>query len=141
MAKRRWRLGFPFFGSNVTKMKARGDVKGLVNALVNGVYNVRQEAEEALIELGSSAVEPLIGLLDDGDTNLRRTAVSILAKCRDARSIEALCERLRTMTAMYGYWQCARWKNYGCTCCRPIDQSRSRRQSIRACSNNIALCA
>jgi len=76
-------------------MKERGDTIGLINALKHTDYKIRTAAAEALIALGISAVAPLAGVLETGDVYLRRKVVPILAKCRDARAMEALCRALR----------------------------------------------
>jgi HEAT repeat protein len=50
------------FKPNVEKLKAKGDVEGLIKVLKHKNPEVRSEAEEALGEIGKPAVEPLIQL-------------------------------------------------------------------------------
>jgi HEAT repeat protein len=53
------------FKPNVEKMKAKGDIKGLIKALGYKKDDaVRQAATEALVEIGALAVEPLITALE-----------------------------------------------------------------------------
>ncbi|MBN1642046.1 MAG: HEAT repeat domain-containing protein [Anaerolineae bacterium] len=72
----------PLFGPpNVERLKAKGDIKGLIKAL--GYEKdplVRQAASLALVELGAAAVEPLIATLEHKDDALRQAAAETLAK-------------------------------------------------------------
>lgn len=53
------------FKPNVEKMKAKGDIKGLIKALGYEKDDaVRQAATEAVVEIGALAVEPLIAALE-----------------------------------------------------------------------------
>jgi hypothetical protein len=57
----------PLFGPpNIEKLREKGDIKGLIKALgYQKDAAVRQAATEALVEIGASAVEPLITALED----------------------------------------------------------------------------
>ena len=54
------------FGPNVEKLKAKGDIKGLIK-LLNYTKDERVlfSAMQALVDIGEPAVEPLIAALDD----------------------------------------------------------------------------
>jgi hypothetical protein len=52
--------------------------------------NVRWRAEDALVNIGAPAVEPLIKMLNDDSWRARRRAVRTLGKIRDPRAIDAL---------------------------------------------------
>jgi len=58
--------------------------------------NVRWSAEDALVNIGSPAVEPLIKMLNDDSWRVRRRAVRTLAKIRDPRAIEPLVTSMKT---------------------------------------------
>ncbi len=78
---------------NVDEMKASKDVTGLITAL--GQKDLRISAATALGEIGDPrAVEPLIGLLKEGDIGTRLAAVAGLTKI-GAPAIEPLLARLQ----------------------------------------------
>ena len=86
-----------WFGPNVEKLQAAGDVEGLIGALVvENSGEVRRDAAEALGEIGNAAVEPLIKALGDGTYDTRygfiiiNTAAEVLGKIGDARAMEPL---------------------------------------------------
>lgn len=81
------------FKPNVAEMKANGNVAKLVNAMVND-SRISREAEAALLEMGSSAVKPLIGLLN-GDFERRLAVARILAQIVDPRCVEPLIGLLK----------------------------------------------
>jgi HEAT repeat protein len=61
-----------FFKPNVKKMKAKGDIEGLIKTLYyNGDYEVCEQASNALAEIGAPAVGSLIRVLDDNNTSVR----------------------------------------------------------------------
>lgn len=95
MAKHNWLSGLPFFKPSVAKMKANGDVKGLVNALDTFDYRIYQAAEKALLELGDSAIEPLIDLLFAHNSTRRQQAANILARITNGRCIEPMIRLLK----------------------------------------------
>ncbi len=66
---------------NVEKMKAKGDIKGLVKALTyEKDQTICQQAANALASIGMPAVEPLVAALQDKDQKLREAAVQVLDK-------------------------------------------------------------
>jgi HEAT repeat protein len=77
---------------DVNKMKAKRDVKGLVNALsYDKDEAVRRDARLALLEIGDPrAVEPLINLLKNKDSPGRKVAMELLGALGDARAVEPL---------------------------------------------------
>jgi HEAT repeat protein len=81
---------------NVWKLERKKNVKGLIKALKYFELNyVRIAAAEALVKLGSLAVEPLIRTLDDGHSSTRQTVAEILGKLGDTRAVGPLIERLQ----------------------------------------------
>ena len=89
---------------DVDKLKAKGDVPGLIKALgYERDSGVRGRAADALVQLGSGAVEPLIvtlrdvsGVRRDGSHEVgREAAAQVLGKIGDARAIEPLIAGLR----------------------------------------------
>jgi HEAT repeat protein len=83
----------PLFGPpNVEKLKAKGDVKGLIKALgYEKDPNVRQDAAGALGALKDpQAVEPLIFALEDWDWDVRRAVVEALAQIGGAKVMAPL---------------------------------------------------
>jgi len=115
----------PRFGTpNIRKLKAKRNVKKLIKVLgFNEKASVRQEAAEALASLGwtpdkdstgalfwigrrqwdkcagigEPAVEPLIFVLEDKESNdsMRNGAASALGQIGDARAVEPLCAALK----------------------------------------------
>jgi len=58
--------------------------------------SVRWSAEDALVNIGNPAVEPLIKMLNDDSWRVRRRAVRTLGKIRDPRAIEPLVASMKT---------------------------------------------
>jgi len=58
-------------------------------------YRMCWEAAEALVQIGSAAVEPLIPRLNDGDAGVRKVAASVLGKIGDARAVGPLIAALK----------------------------------------------
>lgn len=83
---------------DVDRLKETGNIKGLIN--VPGYDNDeessqvgidrREAAWQALVEIGTPAVDPLIEALDHDDVNIRRFAAGILGEIGDPRSADAL---------------------------------------------------
>jgi len=67
---------------NIEKMKAKRDIKGLINALrYREDGKVRETAAEALGQIGDvRAIEPLIAALKRGSSNMRKEVVCALVK-------------------------------------------------------------
>jgi len=84
------------FKPNVEKLKAKGDVKGLVKALeYYKDSKVRPEAADALVKLGTPAVEPLVAALKESDKDAGRCAAEALGKIGDVRAVEPLIAALK----------------------------------------------
>jgi formylglycine-generating enzyme required for sulfatase activity len=58
-------------------------------------HDARKAAAEALAEIGTPAVERLIGALRDKDAGVRRLAADVLGRIKDPRSIEPLTAALK----------------------------------------------
>jgi HEAT repeat protein len=82
----------PFFGPpNVEKLKAKGNVKGLIKALsYKKDRTVRQSAAEALGEIGDvRAAEPLLAAFND-DESIRGSAIKALGQIGGTRVVNLL---------------------------------------------------
>ena len=55
----------------------------------------KEDATEALVELGQPAVEKLLTALKDKDENVRKQAVIALGRIKDPEAVDALIERLQ----------------------------------------------
>ena len=87
---------FDLFKSNVERLQEKKNVKGLIKALRDKDSDVREEAAEALGEIGDKrAVEPLIQALKDEDLKVRVKAAIALSRIGDERAIKPLNECLR----------------------------------------------
>ncbi len=77
---------------DVDKLKAKGDIKGLVKALASRDtrkgQSVWMAASAALVQIGAPAVEPLLAVL--GDNQVSGIAIRALGTIGDARAVEAL---------------------------------------------------
>lgn len=73
---------------DVQKLENRQDISGLIKALKYKDHKVRDAAEQALIKIGSPAVEPIIAVLPDED--IRSRTFNILGEIGDRRATEAL---------------------------------------------------
>lgn len=71
----------PLFGPpNIPQLEAKRDTQGLIKALAYKDAAIRIAAAEALAPLKDLlAVEPLIGLLKDGNADVRRASIAALA--------------------------------------------------------------
>jgi len=90
----------PLFGPpNVEKLKAKGNVKGLIKALryEKGwkAKHVQQDAAEALGEIGDArAVEPLIATLNHWGDDVRQAAAGALVEI-GTPAVESLIAALK----------------------------------------------
>ncbi len=82
---------------DVDKLKAKGDIKGLIKALgYQRDWQVRVSAARALGEIGDArAVEALIGALGEQHADMRKAAAEALGKIGDARAVEPLVAALK----------------------------------------------
>src|SRR4030066_281953 len=83
--------------SDVEKMKANKDVKGLIKALKDKDFNVQWRAAEALGKMGEPAVELLIEALKDESIDVRHKAAYALAAIGTPAVIAPLLEIFRTV--------------------------------------------
>lgn len=71
-------------------------IAGLVQRLsAEDNAGARNSAIEALVQIGSAAVGPLLPLLGTGDPDVRKFAVDILGDIRDSGAVPGLLERLK----------------------------------------------
>jgi hypothetical protein len=73
---------------NVDKMKAKGDVRGLIKALNYSAHahpTVSSDAARALGQIGAPAVGPLIVVLQEGNQRVRGYAAQALGELGDTR--------------------------------------------------------
>jgi HEAT repeat protein len=91
-------MSFLQFFSNkpdVEKLKASGNIKGLIKALqYEKDFGVQVHAEIALVEIGAPAVMPLIKVLQDKRKDVRKFAIETLGKIGDERAVMPLIEAL-----------------------------------------------
>ncbi len=80
--------------SDVEKMKANKDVKGLIKALKDKDFNVQWRAAEALGKMGEPAVELLIEALKDENIYVQNKAADALGKIGEP-AVEPLVEALK----------------------------------------------
>lgn len=87
---------FLFGPPNVKKMKARRNVKGLIEALgYQKDDRIGHAAAEALVEIGDPAVEPLIAALKNERDKVRQSAAKALGRIGDPRAVEPLIAALQ----------------------------------------------
>ena len=87
----------PLFGPpNIPQLEAKRDVQGLIKALAYKDAAIRIAAAEALAPLKDPlAVDPLVGLLKDGNADVRRASVAALAARGGGRVVEPLVAALK----------------------------------------------
>jgi HEAT repeat protein len=87
---------FLFGPPDVDRLKAKGDVKGLIKALgYERDRRIGAAAARALGQVGDArAVEPLIATLKDSDRDVRCAAGEALGRARDARAVQPLIAAL-----------------------------------------------
>jgi HEAT repeat protein len=85
----------PLFGPNIDKLKAAGDVEGLIEALGSNKLRVRESAADALRGLGDPrTLDLLIAALGDPNPNVRYRAAYGLGVLYDPRAVEPLTAAL-----------------------------------------------
>lgn len=76
---------------NIEALRAKGDIPGLIKAL--GYFGwtswLPDTAQEALVQIGEPAIDPLIASLQEPD-EIKRRAIRALGKIGDVRAIEPL---------------------------------------------------
>lgn len=82
---------------NISRLKEKRNLQGLVGALLYGSWSIRGEAATALGEVGDeSVVEPLIkALLKKQQLSVRHEAAKALGAIKSEKSIDALIESLQ----------------------------------------------
>jgi HEAT repeat protein len=84
---------------NVEELKVKNDIQGLIEALY-GDWRIQERVAEVLVQMGSSAVEPLIEVLNKAlkgyDDQMKRCAAIALGEIGDARAIEPLITLFKT---------------------------------------------
>lgn len=87
----------PLFGPpNIPQLEAKRDTQGLIKALAYKDAAIRIAAAEALAPLKDLlAVEPLVGLLKDGNADVRRASIAALAARGGGRVVEPLVTALK----------------------------------------------
>ncbi|MBN1122252.1 MAG: HEAT repeat domain-containing protein [Anaerolineae bacterium] len=64
--------------------------------------DARWKAVQALVKIGTPAVEPLIAALEDEDENARRSAAETLGYIRDVRAVDPLIDTIRHEDTVFG---------------------------------------
>jgi HEAT repeat protein len=77
------------------KFSGPEEISALCDALADEEWAVCREVSGALVDKGGSAVEPLIALLTDSNTQVREQASWCLARISDSRAVEPLIRALR----------------------------------------------
>lgn len=102
-------MGFfqDLFKPNVVRLAEKKDVNGLLSALNHADYQVRSEAQDALVLLGDTAFTPLMSALQNPDTEAKDRIVTTLGRMRDPRAVEPFIRLLETddgtlLTAVIG---------------------------------------
>ncbi|WXG39961.1 MAG: HEAT repeat domain-containing protein [Candidatus Freyarchaeum deiterrae] len=81
--------------SDIERMEAEKDVKGLIKALSYSFYIITEKATEALAKIGEPAVEFLVLALKDDYWLVRQGAANALGNIRDKRAVEPLIQALK----------------------------------------------
>jgi HEAT repeat protein len=88
----------------IEQMKARLDTAGLIQLLDSPQKEVQPVAAQALVDLGSAAVIPLLSLLYDPRPLMQSLAIILLGQIGDTRATEPLVEIWKTKPSR----ECAR---------------------------------
>ena len=80
-------------------MKSNGDVEGLIEAATYKLHTYsdeldekRDSAREALLEIGTPAIEPLINTLQSDDQSVVEVAIELLGEIQDPKAAEGLID-------------------------------------------------
>jgi HEAT repeat protein len=71
---------FNLFKPNIEKLKKKNDLIGLINSIKCRSSDIQAAAVKALNEMGGTAIDKLIIMLNDNNKNTRETAVKALEK-------------------------------------------------------------
>ncbi len=80
---------------DVESVVSSRNIDGLIEALDYTVYSVRDNVMQTLVEIGKSAVQPLLLALKDTRSNVREAATETLGRIKDPVSIEPLVQLLQ----------------------------------------------
>jgi HEAT repeat protein len=69
-------------------------VPPLIGVLTSGAYHARQDAVNALIQIGQAAITPVLAILRHPEPGVRRGAVEVLGKVGAQEASRSLIERL-----------------------------------------------
>jgi len=87
-----------FSRPKISRLKAKADIQGMIQALgYQKDYEIQEQAYQALIELGSDAVEPLVAVLEDRERPMpvRGQAIRALGEIGDQRAQWPVTSMLR----------------------------------------------
>ena len=85
--------------------KRESVIYGLINALGAGDNaGMRNSAVEALTKIGEGAIEPLLGVINDDDRDIRKFVVDILGGIKNKKTIPVFIEGSDTQNPPAG-WQ------------------------------------
>jgi len=125
----------PLFGPpNITRLKSRLDIKGLIKALdYKKDTGIRDQAIEALGELGGrDATAPLLSLLAEENCGCEPLIVAALGKIKDERSIPVLIDRLREQGAVSSSVELSALEGIGPPAVEPLlDVLRANAQDVK----------
>lgn len=82
---------------SIKKLEKIGDndsIKGLISKFADKDEQIQQYAMVSVVNIGESAVEPLIQSLKDQDSNIRICSAIVLGKIGDKRAIEPVKQLL-----------------------------------------------
>jgi HEAT repeat protein len=85
----------PFFKPNIEKLKSKGDINGLIEALHYPDQEIIKAASAALCQIGAPAVEKLIPALRTENQTVPYFAAWVLGEIRDSRAVEPLIYALQ----------------------------------------------
>ena len=74
-----------------------------IESLTDDDRNTRAEAINNLVKLGPDAVRPMINVLKSETEDLRREAVVVLGRIKDALAVDALIAALQDKDPIVGY--------------------------------------
>jgi len=125
----------PLFGPpNISKLKSRLDIKGLIKALdYTKDAGIRDQAIEALGELGGrAATEPLLSLLEDEGCGCEALAVTALGKIKDERAVPVLIDRISGQGAVSSSAELSALQEIGHSAVEPLlDVLRANAQDVK----------
>jgi hypothetical protein len=124
------RLDMPLFGPpNVEKLRAKGDIQGLIKALEwEKDERVPEMAVDALVSIGEPAVEPLIAAFNE-NYSVSEKAADALARIGDSRALEPLIAGLGDFLKAFA----------SCSALGQLSDPRAREALIAALEHEVPL--